>query len=138
MGDTFTLSSSTATADSGYTISSSLGANVTVTGIGVPWSNTTGISNGAYTLGPTWSNGTSGKICLDGPDADIEVNGESMIGMLRNIEQRLNILQPNPKLESEWEELRVLGEQYRALEQHIQEKMATWDKLKATTPKVID
>ena len=138
MDDTITLSSSTATADSSYTISSSLGANVGITGIGVPWSNTTSVSNNTYTLGPNWNNGTSGKICLDGPDADIEVNGESMIGMLKNIEQRLNIIRPNEKLESEWEELRVLGEQYRTLEQHIQEKMATWDKLKAMAPPVID
>jgi hypothetical protein len=131
MDDTITLSSSEATADSSYTISSSLGANVTVTGIGVPWSNTTSVSNTTYTLGPNWNNGTSGKICLEGPNADIEVNGESMISMLKNIEQRLNILQPNTELESEWEELRVLGEQYRALEHHIQEKMATWSKLTA-------
>jgi hypothetical protein len=41
-------------------------------------------------------------------------------------------------LESEWEELKALGEQYRALEQHIQEKMATWDKLKAMPPPEID
>ena len=138
MGDTFTLSSSTATADSSYTVSSSFGsqfpnANITVNSIGVPWTTTTG-----FTVNPSWGAGTSGKIQLDGPDADIEVNGESLMTMLKNIEQRLNILQPNTELESEWEELRVLGEQYRALEQHIQEKMATWDKLKAMTPPVID
>jgi hypothetical protein len=126
MDDTITLSSSTATADSSYTISSSLGANVTVTGIGVPWSNTTSISNGAYALGPNWNNGTSGKIRLEGPNADIEINGESMIDMLKNIEQRLNILKPNAELESEWEELRALGEQYRELEAKIQAKMKTW------------
>jgi hypothetical protein len=134
MADTITLSPSTATADASYTIGSSLGANVTVTGIGVPWSNTTSIGNGTYALGPNWNNGTSGKIRLDGPEADIEINGESMISMLKHIEQRLNILRPNEELESEWEELRVLGEQYRALEQHILKKMATWDKLKAISP----
>jgi hypothetical protein len=133
---TFSLSDDTVTlGSSGY--SYTLGANVSVTGIGVPWT-TSGISNGAYTLGTNWSNGTSAKIQLDGPEADIEINGESMIGMLRNIEQRLNILRPNTELESEWEELKALGEQYRALEQHIQEKMATWDKLKAMPPPEID
>ncbi len=50
---------------------------------------------------------------------------------MEQIEQRLNILTVNAKLESEWEELRALGEQYRALEQSIIEKMKTWDKLKA-------
>ena len=132
MADTITLSPVTATADSVYTISSSLGssypnANVTVTSIGVPWSNSTSISDNTYTLGHNWNNGTSGKIQLNGPEADIEINGESMIDMLRNIEQRLNILKPNEKLESEWEELRVLGEQYRALEAQIQAKMKTWE-----------
>ena len=126
MDDTITLSSPAATADSGYTISSSLGANVTVTSIGVPWSNTTSIGNGTYTLGPNWGAGTSAKIRLDGPEADIEINGESMIDMLKNIEQRLNILRPNTELESEWEELRALGEQYRELEAKIQAKMKTW------------
>ena len=142
MGDTFTLSSSTATADSGYTVSSSFGsqfpnANITVNSIGVPWTTTTGINN-TYTVNPNWGAGTSAKIQLDGPEADIEVNGESLMTMLKNIEQRLNILRPNTELELEWEELRVLGKQYRALEQHILEKMATWDKLKAMSPPVID
>jgi hypothetical protein len=114
-----------------------LGANVSITGIGVPWSNTS-IGNDGYTLGPNWSNSISPKIQLDGPGADIEINGESLIGMLRAIEQRLNILTPNPELESEWKELKELGDQYRALEQHIQEKMATWDRLKAMPPPEID
>jgi len=47
-------------------------------------------------------------------------------------------LKPNEKLESEWEELKALGEQYRALEQHILAKQATWDKLKAMPPPEID
>lgn len=50
---------------------------------------------------------------------------------MEQIEQRLNILTVNPELESEWKELKQLGEQYRALEKHIQEKMKTWAKLKA-------
>jgi hypothetical protein len=136
MDDTITLSSSTATADTSYTISSSFGnhypnANVTVTGIGVPWSNTTSIGNGAYTLGPNWNNSTSGKICLDGADADIEVNGESLMATLSIIKERLNYLQVNPELEAEWEELKQLGDQYRKLEQHIRNKQATWDRLQA-------
>ena len=106
-----------------------------VTGISVPWTTT---GSNTITLDHSWNKGTSAKICLDGPDADIKINGESLIDMLRNIEQRLNILQPNPDLESEWEELRALGDQYRALEQHILKKQATWDKLKAMPPLEID
>ena len=58
--------------------------------------------------------------------------------MIGKIEQRLNILHPNEKLEAEWDELRELGDQYRRLEQHIQEKQATWDRLKAMPPPVVE
>jgi flagellar motility protein MotE (MotC chaperone) len=47
--------------------------------------------------------------------------------MLKTIEQRLNLLRPNPELESEWAELRELGDQYRTLEAQIQAKMKTWN-----------
>jgi hypothetical protein len=98
------------------------------TGISVPWVTTTGTSD-RYTIDPSWANGTSAKIRLDGPEADIEINGESLIDMLRRIEERLNILTPNSKLESEWEELRALGDAYRKLEADIEAKMKTWDSI---------
>jgi hypothetical protein len=78
-----------------------------------------------------WSAKPSGTLTLQGENADIDLNGKSMRAWMEQIEQRLNILTVNAKLESEWEELRALGEQYRALEQSIIEKMKTWDKLKA-------
>jgi hypothetical protein len=92
------------------------------TGISVPWTGSNTI-----TMDSSWNKTASGKIKLDGPEADIELNGESLIGMLQNIEQRLNILRPNPELESEWEELRELGNAYRKLEAKIQSKMKTWN-----------
>ena len=94
-------------------------------GISVPWTGTT--SSNTYTLGSDWKNNVSAKIQLDGPDADIEINGESLIDMLKSIEQRLNILKPNTKLESEWAELKALGDAYRKLEEEIQAKMKTWE-----------
>jgi hypothetical protein len=106
---------------------SSTGGPYTITGtpgISVPW---TGTSSNTITLDHSWANHTSGKIKLDGPEADIEVNGQSLMSVLRNIEQRLNILQPNPELESEWEELRKLGDAYRKLESKIQANMKTWE-----------
>ena len=97
------------------------------------------ISGGAGTnTNPWFSNSLSPKIRLDGEGADIEVNGESLIGMIKKIEERLNILHPNTKLESEWEELRVLGNKYRELEQQIKDKQATWDRLKAMPPPVVE
>jgi hypothetical protein len=110
-----------------YSLNSSVSGNGTsITGIGVPWT-TTSVSDNGYALDPNWVNGISSKIQLDGPGADIEINGESLLDMLRNIEQRLNILKPNPKLESEWAELKALGDAYRKLEADIEAKMKTWD-----------
>ena len=121
---TFSLSDDTITlSSSGYDYT--LGSNVSITGIGVPWTTTTTGTGVGYD--PTWSNNISPKVKLDGPGADIEINGESLVDMLKAIEQRLNILKPNEKLESEWEELRALGDQYRALEAQIQAKMKTWE-----------
>ena len=79
----------------------------------------------------------SGKIKLQGKNADVEVNGVSLMGMLGRIEQRLNLLTPNTELEAEWQELRALGEQYRQLEQQIQDKQATWDRLTAMPAPVV-
>ena len=125
--DTITLSG---LSDSNLTIGGSSNAYPWTT-TAVPWVTGTGI-------GADWNTHVSPKIKLDGEGADIEVNGESLMGMLHRIEERLNILKPNEGLEKEWEELRVLGEQYRALEKHILEKQATWDRLKAMPPPEID
>jgi flagellar motility protein MotE (MotC chaperone) len=42
----------------------------------------------------------------------------------------LAILKPNLELEEEFQELKELGDQYRALEVHIKEKMKTFDTLR--------
>jgi len=101
------------------------------------------LTGGPYTIGtginsPRATINSSPKIRLDGEGADIEVNGVSLIGMIQKIEERLNILHPNEKLEAEWEELRALGDQYRKLEQHIKDKQATWNRLKAMPKPEID
>jgi hypothetical protein len=80
----------------------------------------------------------AGKIRLEGDGADVEVNGWSLVAAVKRIEQRLGLYQPNPLLEAEWDELRELGEQYRKLEQHIRDKQATWDRIKAMPAPNID
>jgi hypothetical protein len=57
---------------------------------------------------------------------------------MQEIANRLNIMQTNPELETEWAELRALGEQYRQLEQHIRDKQATFDRLKAMPAPDVD
>jgi len=71
-----------------------------------------------------------GQLHLEGHDADININGESLMKTLQSLEQRLNILRPNTELEAEWDQLRELGDQYRQLETELMEKQKMWNKLK--------
>ena len=67
------------------------------------------------------------------PGTDIVIGGQSLMKTLDAINNRLAILEPNIKLESEWSELKELGERYRAMEQDLLEKAKAWDILKAPT-----
>ena len=138
--DNLTASVSATTASQTYTIGN-LGSGLTysnpaITGITYP---NVPISAGTNTQ-PWFTQGsvTTPKIKLDGPGADIVVNGHSLVDAINSIKDRLNCLQINPELEKEWNELRSLGDQYRELEKQILEKQATWDRLKAMPPPVID
>jgi len=82
-------------------------------------------SNALSILNPT------GTIQLRGEKADILFNEKSLMKILEGIEERLNLLVPNEKLEEEWEELSELGKKYRELEKSIIEKKKTWDRLAA-------
>jgi hypothetical protein len=72
----------------------------------------------------------SAKITLIGDEADIEINGESVVGMLKEIRDRLNILQVSEQMEAEWDELRILREQYEAKLAECREKSRAWSALK--------
>jgi hypothetical protein len=67
------------------------------------------------------------------PGTDIVIGGQSLMKTLDSINERLAILQPNTRLESEWSELKELGERYRAMEQDLLEKVRVWGILKAPT-----
>lgn len=95
--------------------------STTIVGAGSPW-----------TIAPATT--PSAKIELNGPDADIIVDGVSLMSTLKNIEQKINILRPNPELESEWDQLRELGDRYRQLERELSEKQKMWDTLRNTDP----
>lgn len=98
-----------------------------------PWQNVTTtlgkINQGNVTIANTEFE-QSGKMVMKGKDADIEINGKSMTAWMEQVEQRLNILTPNPELEKEWDDLRRLGERYRKLEKKCQEKAKMWTALK--------
>jgi hypothetical protein len=72
-----------------------------------------------------------GRISLQGTDADLDINGKSLKQWMERVEERLNILTPNPTLEKEWDDLRELGERYRELEKKCKEKAEMWKKLKS-------
>ena len=105
---------------------------------------TTGIGQQIYTIGPntnSWGDSSaigglytqsnSGKISIRGDKADIDINGKSMLQWMEKVEERLNILTPNPELEKDWDDLRRLGERYRKLEKKCKEKAEMWKKLKS-------
>lgn len=92
---------------------------------------TTGTS-GSWILDDTTLSDTrpSGKLTLQGEDADIEINGRSLMQILDSIEQRLGLLKCREDLETEWTELKSLGDQYRAMVKNIEEKTKMWETLK--------
>ena len=87
-------------------------------------------TNGTYTSAPIIST-PSGTLELQGEGADVRINGVSLTGVLKNIEERLNILRPDRELEAEWDQLRELGNQYRQLDLELKEKSQMWNNLKA-------
>jgi len=123
------------------TISDNTGFGYTVGGLnGATGSNTIWTTNttaaGSFTIGPNYSAVGSqldqnGRMILRGENADLDINGKSLKNWMEKVEERLNILTPNPELEQEWDELRRLGERYRKLEKRCKQKAEVWKKLKA-------
>ena len=122
---------------SASTISSGLSGGYTIgnggTGISPNTVYTTGTTGaGSYRTGdPSAVLTASGKMALKGDGADIDINGKSLKDWMEKVEERLNILTPNPELEKEWDDLRRLGERYRKLEKKCREKANMWNKLKS-------
>jgi hypothetical protein len=97
---------------------------------------TTGTSSSPWISSPsTLKVEQSGSIEIQGEGADIKMNGKSMKAWMEKVEERLNILTPNPELEADWDELQELGERYRALEKKCKEKAQMWAALKKVQPK---
>jgi hypothetical protein len=113
--------------------------NVSISGVGTGLNYTNPYTFNSAT--PNWSiseSKTSSTLDLKGENADIRINGVSLVDTLKTIQDRLNILRPNPELETEWDQLRELGAQYRELEKKLQEQSDMWAKLKAMPPPVVD
>jgi hypothetical protein len=127
---TIDLSSNITMASPVFTISSSPTISIgSISGANVGYSNTmwtTGLSGtSAADLNQ------SGMLSLQGTNADISINGKSLLKTLEALEDRLNMLVPNPELEKEWDDLKKLGNRYRKLEAKCKEKAEMWNKLKS-------
>ena len=88
-----------------------------------------------YTWGITNNSKTAmaGEVRIVG-DAVFEGNitwqDRDMRAWFESVESRLAILQPNTKLEAEYEELAEMGRQYKELEKRLLEKQRVFDILK--------
>lgn len=94
-------------------------------------------SIGPLTISP--SSTTDAKVKITGKgifleeDSDLHIGDRSLKDFMQQIESRLAMLCPVPMLESEWTELKQLGDQYRKLQKDIEEKMKTWNILQRKT-----
>lgn len=76
------------------------------------------VANGT---GANWANPSpkmtaSGQLHLEGANADLVINGVKLSDTLNAINNRLSILQPDPKLLAKYENLREAYEHYKTLE----------------------
>jgi hypothetical protein len=118
-------------------ITSAASASTISTVAGNTWPYTTGSYNFNMDSSSTnwqgnWQYGDP-KLKVQGDaefEGDVKIKGKSISETLDKIEARLGILHPNDKLEKKWEELKKLGDAYRALEKDIIEKEKIWDTLK--------
>lgn len=72
----------------------------------------------------------TGKITKEQLDPVIVSELSTLSSRLDAIEQRLAIIHVNTRLETEWQELKDLGDKYRQLEQEILEKEKIWEIIK--------
>lgn len=89
------------------------------------WTNTSWT-----TAAPAVKVSPGATIDLKGEDADVIINGKSLSKTLEGIQERLGLLEMNPELEAEFEELREAADRYRELEKKFKEQKKVWDTLK--------
>ena len=104
-------------------------ANITAAGTGYNYANgsvlTIGGSNGGvggpgvYTVGASNWNSTQPSLKVSGDadfEGDVKIGGKSIVALLQKIEDRLAILQPDPKRLAKYEALQEAYEHYKVLE----------------------
>lgn len=123
MGDPFSL------IDDTITLTNTNNSVLTTNGISANWNS----------ISPTWADYTITSTNLHDAlevkgDAnikgDLKVKGISIVETLEKIEEKLAILHPNKELESRWERLRQLREEYIKVEQELLDSEKMWNILK--------
>lgn len=125
--------------------------NVTITGGGYGSTNAiyvgSGASGGTGLTAPTWASTNiggsdrnfnslqvrgdaefQGNITVKG----IRVKGRDLTDWLETVDSRLGLLNIDPELESEFDELRALGDAYREAERRFTEQKRVYEILKNT------
>ena len=93
----------------------------------------TGGGGTGYSVNNTWTNSNSGKVVIAGDcefKGNISWQDRDLREWLESIETRLGMLQPNPQLEADWDELAEIRRQYVELERQLLEKQRVFDILK--------
>ena len=97
--------------------------SVIIGGSGVTNPSPVYISNGT---GSTWAstNATTatGKLKVEGKEADIFINGQSLSDWMSAVEQRLSILRPKTELLEKYQALQAAYEHYKTLERLLYEQ----------------
>lgn len=91
--------------------------SVIIGGSGITNPSPVYVSNGT---GATWAstNATTatGKLKVEGKEADIFINGQSLSDWMQAVERRLTILRPNPELQEKYSALQEAYDHYKTLE----------------------
>lgn len=116
-----------------YTIDFANIGNITTINLSAVTTGSSAIWNSAG----SWNNPISASVNINSngtieiPEGgDLKIGNVSLTDRLDRIESHLGILRPSPELEKEFAELKALGEQYRALEQDIRERLKTFETLR--------
>ena len=77
--------------------------------------------------GATWASTNAqttahGKLKVEGKDADIYINGQSLSDWMSAVDQRLSILRPNPELQEKYSALQDAYDHYKTLESLLYEQ----------------
>jgi hypothetical protein len=107
---------------------------IPVSALGSSYTNVSLTSTGTYTYSSSWDDALKPNSIHVKGDAEFHGNirwqGRDMREWFDSVESRLAMLQPNPELEKDWEELSRIRMQYVELERKLLEQQRVYNILK--------